>query len=86
MWRNESVGGLVQRHLFFASYAFWLLRAPYFLAASAWGIVVLRKAVPDPRAASLRAFFRLSIVLYAVRKTKSQVQGSRQLRESTYGR
>lgn len=31
-----------------------------------WGLRVLRRATPDPRAASLRAFFRLSIVLYAL--------------------
>ncbi len=31
---------------------------------AAWGIKVLRRAVPDPRAASLRGFFRLSVGLY----------------------
>lgn len=31
---------------------------------AAWGIKVLRGAVPDPRAASLRGFFRLSVGLY----------------------
>jgi DNA-binding CsgD family transcriptional regulator len=36
------------------------------LAVAAGGIVVLRKAVPDPRAASLRAFFTLSVVFYGL--------------------
>ena len=33
-------------------------------AMAAWGIRVLRGAVPDPRAASLRGYFRLSVGLY----------------------
>jgi DNA-binding CsgD family transcriptional regulator len=33
-------------------------------AVAAWGIRVLRRATPDPRAASLRTFFRLSFILY----------------------
>ena len=33
---------------------------------AAWGIRVLRGAVPDPRAASLRGFFRLSVGLYVL--------------------
>ncbi len=37
----------------------------FMLAVASRGIAVLRKSVPDPRAASLRAFFRLSMVLYA---------------------
>jgi DNA-binding CsgD family transcriptional regulator len=33
-------------------------------AMAGWGIMVLRGAVPDPRAASLRGYFRLSVGLY----------------------
>ena len=36
----------------------------FMLAVAARGLTILRKSVPDPRAASLRAFFRLSMVLY----------------------
>ena len=35
-------------------------------SVAAWGMRVLRRATPDPRAASLRTFFLLSIVLYDV--------------------
>ncbi len=35
-------------------------------AMAAWGFTVLRGAVPDPRAASLRAYFLLSVGLYLV--------------------